>query len=83
MSQNYKACPSQIKERSAVGIPVFYHACQGHSSFVASIERMNVPYDPGRARSHGSLFPCHRHADVLGIYRWKGRLSEERFRALP
>eukprot|EP00959_Pyramimonas_sp_CCMP1952_P296604 6204719-Pyramimonas_sp.AAC.1 len=36
-------------------IPILYRACQGHSTFAASIERMYVPYDPGQVRSHGSL----------------------------
>eukprot|EP00959_Pyramimonas_sp_CCMP1952_P363367 7609149-Pyramimonas_sp.AAC.1 len=36
-------------------IPIFYRACQGHSTFAASIERMYVPYDPGQVRSRGSL----------------------------
>eukprot|EP00959_Pyramimonas_sp_CCMP1952_P112648 2355016-Pyramimonas_sp.AAC.1 len=48
MWTQYKACPSQEKERSGVAIPVFYRACQGHLTFVASIERMYVPYDPGQ-----------------------------------
>eukprot|EP00959_Pyramimonas_sp_CCMP1952_P182499 3816259-Pyramimonas_sp.AAC.1 len=46
---NYKAWPSQEAERATSPIPVFYRACQGHSTFVASIERMHVPYDPGLA----------------------------------
>eukprot|EP00959_Pyramimonas_sp_CCMP1952_P378403 7927031-Pyramimonas_sp.AAC.1 len=36
-------------------MPMFYRACQGHSTFAASSERMYVPYDPGQVRSHGSL----------------------------
>eukprot|EP00959_Pyramimonas_sp_CCMP1952_P377278 7902118-Pyramimonas_sp.AAC.1 len=33
----------------------FYRARQGHSTLVASTERMHVPYGPGQARSHGPL----------------------------
>eukprot|EP00959_Pyramimonas_sp_CCMP1952_P110083 2303084-Pyramimonas_sp.AAC.1 len=55
MWKDYTAWPHQKKERSAVPILVFYRARQGHSTSVASVERMHVPYDPGQARSHGPL----------------------------
>eukprot|EP00959_Pyramimonas_sp_CCMP1952_P371596 7781143-Pyramimonas_sp.AAC.1 len=44
-----KTWPSQGAERTTSPIPVIYRACQGHSTFVVSIERMHVPYDPGLA----------------------------------
>ncbi len=46
MWRDYKTWPSQGAERTAPPISVFYRACQGHSTFVASIKRVDVPYDP-------------------------------------
>eukprot|EP00959_Pyramimonas_sp_CCMP1952_P422908 8859003-Pyramimonas_sp.AAC.1 len=55
MWHGYKAWPSRGAERTNSPIPVFYRTCQGHSTFVASLEIMHVPYDPGLARCHGPL----------------------------
>eukprot|EP00959_Pyramimonas_sp_CCMP1952_P465799 9488939-Pyramimonas_sp.AAC.1 len=65
MWTQYKECPSHdivlmecghdMRDGRDTAIPVFYRTCQGHSTFVASIERMYVPYDPGQVRSHGPL----------------------------
>eukprot|EP00959_Pyramimonas_sp_CCMP1952_P411556 8624284-Pyramimonas_sp.AAC.1 len=49
MWRDYKSWPSQWAERTTSPIPVFNRACQRHSTFVASIERMCEPYDPGLA----------------------------------
>eukprot|EP00959_Pyramimonas_sp_CCMP1952_P094524 1977204-Pyramimonas_sp.AAC.1 len=49
MCRDYKTWPSQGAEITTSPIPVFSRACQGHSTFAASIERMYVPYDPGLA----------------------------------
>eukprot|EP00959_Pyramimonas_sp_CCMP1952_P104388 2181888-Pyramimonas_sp.AAC.1 len=47
-------------------MPIFYRACQGHSTFTASIERMYVPCDPGQDRSHGSLLHITSLQTFLG-----------------
>eukprot|EP00959_Pyramimonas_sp_CCMP1952_P046038 961646-Pyramimonas_sp.AAC.1 len=61
---NYTAWPSQEAERATSPTPVFYRACRGHSTVVASIERMCVPYVPGLARCHGPHSPYHRYGDT-------------------
>eukprot|EP00959_Pyramimonas_sp_CCMP1952_P205374 4294999-Pyramimonas_sp.AAC.1 len=52
---DFKAWPLLGGERAKCPVPVFYRACQGHSTLVASIERMYAPYDLGLARCHGPL----------------------------
>eukprot|EP00959_Pyramimonas_sp_CCMP1952_P082020 1713614-Pyramimonas_sp.AAC.1 len=83
MWTQYKACPSQERERSEIAIPIFYRACQGHSTFVASIERMCVPCDPGQVRCHGSLLHFTDMQTFLESTDGRVTLPEERLRALP
>eukprot|EP00959_Pyramimonas_sp_CCMP1952_P087156 1823565-Pyramimonas_sp.AAC.1 len=52
---DFKSWPLHMDERASCPVPVFYSARQGHSMFVASIERMYAPYDPGLARCRGPL----------------------------
>eukprot|EP00959_Pyramimonas_sp_CCMP1952_P230345 4815586-Pyramimonas_sp.AAC.1 len=42
-------------ERACRPMPVFFRACQGHSCFAHSIERMYSPCESGMARCHGHL----------------------------
>eukprot|EP00959_Pyramimonas_sp_CCMP1952_P003833 80951-Pyramimonas_sp.AAC.1 len=42
-------------ERAAKPMPLFFRACQGHSCFAHSIERMHAPCEFGMARCHEHL----------------------------
>eukprot|EP00959_Pyramimonas_sp_CCMP1952_P296182 6195685-Pyramimonas_sp.AAC.1 len=42
-------------ERASRPMAVFFRACQGHSPFVHSAERMRAPCEFGMARSHGHV----------------------------
>eukprot|EP00959_Pyramimonas_sp_CCMP1952_P329922 6907861-Pyramimonas_sp.AAC.1 len=53
--RDFMSWPDNTGGRHRCPIPIFYRACQGHSTFVASIERTYAPYDPGLARCHGPL----------------------------
>eukprot|EP00959_Pyramimonas_sp_CCMP1952_P198662 4155358-Pyramimonas_sp.AAC.1 len=55
MWEQHKGGSLQEENGREMPMPMFYRACQGHSTFVASVERMYVPCDPGQVRSHGCL----------------------------
>eukprot|EP00959_Pyramimonas_sp_CCMP1952_P431927 9045665-Pyramimonas_sp.AAC.1 len=63
---DFKSWPIYADERSKCPAPVFYRACQGHSMFVACIERMCVPYAPGLARRHGPLLHIADNEALMG-----------------
>eukprot|EP00959_Pyramimonas_sp_CCMP1952_P152927 3199261-Pyramimonas_sp.AAC.1 len=63
-------------ERAAKPMPLFFRACQGHSCFAHSIERMYAPYGLGMARCHGHLM--HVTPLVQSSQRWEKVSSSPR-----